>query len=344
MVAGVETQFQQLRRQQGFEGARVIEVHPYRQGALIERLPLPSSLRGTIRSSVSAAPSLLARGLRAVWTQVAIPMLPFALSPRRTRLFYAIDCTPVLLHRSGHYRGVDSPSSPQGRLTAACLRLYFRHCAALLPWSTWAARSMINDYGAAPEKVHVVPPGIDVDTWQPVEREGNHRPRLLFVGADFERKGGTLLLDVYQRHLRDECELHMVTRQATDARDGVHVHSGLKSGDAKLRELYQTSDALVLPTLADCYSMAALEAMACGLPIVISAVGGIPEIVVDGHTGILIEPGRGDSLLQGIRRLLASAALRRRMGDAGRRRAEMLFDSRRQVAKTLDIMAAGVGL
>lgn len=283
------------------------------------------------------------RRVRAVWTQVALPMLPFVLtrSRRRAPVYYAIDCTPLQLHRfGGHYQGVDDPATPQGKLTRACLRLFFHRCAGLLPWSDWAAQSMIRDYGASPENIHIVPPGIDLDRWFPVPREISKRPRLLFVGADFERKGGTLLLDVFRRHLHDQCELHLVTRYPIAAEPGVHVYAGLKVGDPKLRELYQTSDVLVIPTLADCFSMAALEAMACGLPVVISAVGAIPEIVVDGETGMLVAPGRGDSLLQALRAILESPSDARRLGLAGRRRAERFFDARVQSASTLSIITS----
>jgi glycosyltransferase involved in cell wall biosynthesis len=341
MVAGVQTQFEQMRHAPALDGARVIEIHPHRAGGLIEHLPLPASLRGTIRSTVAAAGSIPRREIRAVWTQVALPMLPFTLTRPRVSVYYAIDCTPIQLHRfGGHYGGVDDPASPQGRLTAACLRLFFRRCTRLLPWSEWAAGSMAKDYGALPEQIRVVAPGIDLERWSPVSGKGVGLPRLLFVGADFERKGGPLLLDVYRRHLRDECELHLVTRHAIAPEPGVHVYNDLRVGDGQLRKLYQTSDALVVPTLADCFSMAALEAMACGLPVVISAIGGIPEIVVDGETGILVPPGRGDALLQALRSVLASSRTRRRLGRAGRQRAQQLFDSRRQSETTLSIMAS----
>jgi glycosyltransferase involved in cell wall biosynthesis len=341
MVAGVQTQFEQMRHAPALDGARVIEIHPYRPGGLIERLPIPASLRGTIRSTVAAAGSISRREIQAVWTQVALPMLPFTLTRPRASVYYAIDCTPIQLHRfRGQYGGVDDPTSPQGRLTAACLRLFFRRCNRLLPWSEWAAGSMAKDYGALPEKIRVVAPGINLEEWSPPSGKGSGLPRLLFVGADFERKGGPLLLDVYRRHLRDECELHLVTRHAIDPEPGLYVHTAFKVGDSGLRELYQTCDVLVLPTLADCFSMAALEAMACGLPVIISGIGGIPEIVVDGETGMLIAPGRGDSLLSALRAVLASPALRDRLGAGGRLRVERLFDARTQTATTLSIMAA----
>ncbi|TMC54320.1 MAG: glycosyltransferase family 4 protein [Chloroflexi bacterium] len=339
MVAGVQSQFEQMRSSPGMEQARVIPVRPFREGGLIERLPLPPPLRGTIRSTVAAAASIPQRGIRAVWTQVALPMLPFAMT-RSVPIHYAIDCTPALLHGFGNqYAGVDDPASPAGRLVGACLRLYFSRCAGLLPWSAWAARSMIRDYAAAADRVHVVPPGIDLERWFPVAHEPPARPRLLFVGGDFQRKGGPLLLDAYRRHLRDECDLHLVTRARLAPEPGVFVYNGLEVGDAGLRELYQSSDLLVLPTTADCFSMAALEAMACGLPVVISGVGGISEIVTDGETGMLITPGRGDSLLRALRLMLAAPGLRQRFGLAGRRRVEQHFDARVQSAATLAIMA-----
>ena len=308
MVAGVRSQFEQMRQTPGLENARVLPVHPYRERGLIERLPLPAAMRGTLRSTLSATRAVGMRHLGAVWTQVALPMLPFALTRAGSRipLFYAIDCTPLQLHEfGGHYLGVDDPNSPQGRLTAACLRLFFQRCAGLLPWSAWAARSMVRDYGAHEEQVHVVPPGVDLEHWFPIEREAGRRPRLLFVGADFERKGGPMLLDVYRKHFRNEADLHLVTRAAIEPEPGVEVHNNLGVGDASLRELYQTSDALVLPTLADCFSMAALEAMACGLPVVISAVGGVPEIVIDGETGMLVAPGQEGSLVRAVRVILS---------------------------------------
>jgi glycosyltransferase involved in cell wall biosynthesis len=187
--------------------------------------------------------------------------------------------------------------------------------------------------------VHVVPPGIDLEQWKPVERGLDRRPRLLFVGADFERKGGPLLLDVYRRYLRDETDLHLVTRAVLPSEPGVFVHNDLGVGDPRLRELYQTSDMLVLPTMADCFSIAALEAMACGLPVVISRTGGIPEIVIDGETGMLVAPGKADSLLRALRVMLTSPDVRRRMGEDGRRRVERHFDARVQAATTVGIMS-----
>ena len=77
--------------------------------------------------------------------------------------------------------------------------------------------------------------------------------------------------------------------------------------------------------------MSLLEAMACGKPVVATRIGGVPEVVEEGKTGLLVPPGDSPALAEALLRLLRDPALRTRMGEAGRRRAERLFDQRRQV-------------
>src|SRR5262249_49338294 len=152
-------------------------------------------------------------------------------------------------------------------------------------------------------------------------------------------KGGQLLLDLFRRELRETCELHLVTRAAIEPEPGVHVHGSFQPGAAGLLDLYQRCDALVLPTLADCFSMAALEARACSLPGVICAVGGIPEIVVDGQTGALIPVGDRAALRRAILALVADPGLRVRWGTTGRRRVTACFNAAVQAATTARILA-----
>ena len=147
---------------------------------------------------------------------------------------------------------------------------------------------------------------------------------------------------MFRKHLRGKCELVLVTRAQHEPEAGVEIHRDLTPGDARLLELYRSCDALVVPTLADCFSMAALEAMACGMPVVISAVGGIPEIVLDRETGFLVPPGDGRALLEAIEALLAEPAARSAMGAAGRQRADVHYDAGRQTALTHSIMTASM--
>lgn len=86
------------------------------------------------------------------------------------------------------------------------------------------------------------------------------------------------------------------------------------------------ADVFVLSSRSECMPISVLEAMAAGLPVVATAVGGLPEMVVDGETGFLVAAGDADALRAALARLVADPALRRRMGAAGRRRVEERFD------------------
>jgi glycosyltransferase involved in cell wall biosynthesis len=85
------------------------------------------------------------------------------------------------------------------------------------------------------------------------------------------------------------------------------------------------ADVFVLSSRSEGLPLAILEAMAAGLPVVATAVGGIPELVADGETGLLVPPGDADALAGALRRLVADPGLRRRLGEAARARVEERF-------------------
>lgn len=92
-----------------------------------------------------------------------------------------------------------------------------------------------------------------------------------------------------------------------------------------VHELLAAADVFVLSSESEGMPMSVLEAMAAGLPVVASAVGGVPEVVRDGETGALVPPRDPAALAEAIRLLVADPALRQRFGDAGRRRVEREF-------------------
>jgi glycosyltransferase involved in cell wall biosynthesis len=91
--------------------------------------------------------------------------------------------------------------------------------------------------------------------------------------------------------------------------------------------LLAAADLFVLPSLDDAFPTAILEAMAAGLPVVATRAGGIPEIVDDGATGLLVPPGDAAALARAVSALLADPAARRALGEAGRRRAGERFST-----------------
>jgi glycosyltransferase involved in cell wall biosynthesis len=100
-------------------------------------------------------------------------------------------------------------------------------------------------------------------------------------------------------------------------------------------DLLQAGQIYVQPSRSEGLGLAICEAMSAGLPVVACNVGGIPEAVVDGQTGILIEPESPQQLADAIERLIADGPLRLRMGQAGKERIAEHFDMRRQVARMM---------
>lgn len=348
MVAGIKTHYlnvQAVARTLPNIALRRIEVNPYVAGGQIERLALlPNRVKANLRCQFTTLPLLHVAPLDVVWTQTLTSTIPFLFtraSARHIPVVYDIDTTPRLLAAFGtHYAEQVTGSRFKRRAVDTFHRQALSRIALVVPWSAWAARSFVEDYGVPEERIYIIPPGVHLDEWArptDVQRAGRtETPQVLFVGADFERKGGDLLLDVYRQHFVGRCELHLVTKSDLAVEPGVHVYRDFTPNDPALRRLYHTSDALVLPTRADCFSLASIEAMAAELPVITTAVGGIPEIVADGESGYLIEPNDGASLRDAIEALLANASRRREMGARGRAIAEERFDASKNARRLID--------
>jgi glycosyltransferase involved in cell wall biosynthesis len=203
---------------------------------------------------------------------------------------------------------------------------------AFLPRTHWCARSLVKDFGVAPESIIVAPSGIDTELWSP-DSSRPHRdpPVLLWVGNDFERKGGGFLLEIFTRYLHPRARLRIVSNDpAIQDRiwpEGVeHVH-GLGHGDpAALVEVYRDADIFVVPTRKEHMGMVLTEACATGLPIVGTDVGGIREAVHEGRNGHLLPRGAGaEEWAAAILGLLADPGRRGRFGAYSRSLAENEF-------------------
>jgi glycosyltransferase involved in cell wall biosynthesis len=347
MVAGVRTQWENMAPHilaRSDVRAYIVELHPYRPGGLLERGHwLPPKVRGNLRTMQSAAGLFGPRKLDAVWCHDLRASLPYVLTKARllqTVLVSAFDSTSAQQAAFGAFyekaaRGV------QAQVRDTLERFSYRRAHLLNPWSLWAARSLIGEYRVPEERVRVLPPGIDLARWPFVHQRdaGSGVLRVLFVGGDFARKGGRLLLDVYREQLQGIVELHLVTHETVSPMPGVHLYRDLQPNDPQLRALYAQADVFVLPTNADCFSLASLEAMATGRPVIATTVGGIPEIVAEGSSGFLIAPGDGHSLLERLLLLRRDAPRRTAMGAEGRRIVEARFDAARNTETVLSWIA-----
>jgi glycosyltransferase involved in cell wall biosynthesis len=323
--------------------ARWVEV-TYQGDGVIERLrPLPISVRSTLRGFTQVRAGLRHATPGALFFHTQKPAVFQWDWMARVPTVLSLDVTPRQYDELGqYYDHVPDGRSPLTHVKHAINVRTFGLAQRIVAWSTWVKDSLVADYGVPEWKVKVIPPGVDLDLWTPPITSAGSRelPRVLFVGGDFERKGGLLLLDWFRQHGRGRCELDIVTRAPLICEAGVRVHRSIVGNSEEARRLFFSSDVFVLPSLGECFGIASVEAMAAGLPVVTTRVGGSPDIVEHGVTGLLIAPGDGRALAAALNRLLVDADLRRSMGRRGRTRAERLFDGVVNAQAVLDCLRA----
>lgn len=180
-----------------------------------------------------------------------------------------------------------------------------------------AARSL----GA--REVRVIPSGIHVPA---AERQEAVPPEVLYVGRLSPEKGLLELLEAAS-------SLNLVVAGDGPLRDRVPDALGFVP-HARLAALYSRAAVAVFPSRREGFGVACLEAMAHGVPVVASAVGGLLDLVVDGQTGVLVPPGDVQALRSALEQLLADPELRRQLGEAARERARSEFSWERTVGRT----------
>ncbi len=190
------------------------------------------------------------------------------------------------------------------------------------------------------DKIVVIPNGINVDeVTTPLTREESRKrlglpadvPIILFFGSLVQYKGPDILLKAFKR-INDEfsnAELifagrgPMLSELSNLSKElGVEKHvtfAGFVEDDLKPL-YYKASDIFCLPstTMAESFGIVNLEAMAAGIPIVASDLGGIPDIVQDGVNGLLARPGEFESLADALRSLMVNSEMRIKLGDTGK--------------------------
>lgn len=195
----------------------------------------------------------------------------------------------------------------------------------------------------------VVHNGIDLDYFTPAVGGGirplpadldlgDGRPVVTILAALRDFKGITHAIDAWPAVLAAQPTARLLlvgsgeeeqSLRAQVARLGLTgsvVFAGMRSD---IPDVLRGSDLVVLPSIyGENLPTVLMEAGGCGRPVVASDVGGISDIVADGETGLLVPPGDSPGIAGAILRLLADPCLRDRMGDAGRRRMERLFDAR----------------
>jgi len=250
-------------------------------------------------------------------------------------IVYMSDATFALLN--GYYPWLDRLMAVSVREGHWVERSAIARAAALVYSSPWAAHSAVADYGAPAEKVHVVPFGANVEALPPVHAVVSRIPssplRLLFLGTDWDRKGGEIAVEALsalrERNVKAELIVCGCTPPPTVATEHVTVIPFLDKDDpgdrARFEQLLLTSDLMLVPTRADCSPIAFAEANAFGLPVVTTDTGGVAGVIQDGRNGLLLPfAARGQEYAERIASLFLTEGRYERMAAASRR----AFDER----------------
>jgi glycosyltransferase involved in cell wall biosynthesis len=277
-----------------------------------------------------------------VHTQVAATLMPDVL--RRIPSVVSLDATPIQFDALGRYYGHATNGPRVEHIKWRLNRTCFARADRLIAWSQWAKQGLVDRYEVPPDKVVVIPPGVDCDQWTARERSRERDDaapvRILFVGGDFARKGGPALLSAV-RELRAggaEVELDLVTHDALPAEAGITVHHGLRPNSPALIDLYWSADVFCLPTLADSLALVLAEAGIAGLPLVSTDVGAISELVRPEETGLLVPPGDDVALATALDRLVSDPALRRSLGSNAQRVVRDEFNAAENASRVVDLL------
>ena len=202
-----------------------------------------------------------------------------------------------------------------------------RHGHCFFCVSNWYLNALQKEHSIPESQVVLLPTGIDSAFWTDQKPKRDTNFRILFIGNDFIRKGGDLLLQVAQRSEFKEVEFYFITHYLPSAYpSNAHFFSNIKPNSKELLSLMHASDLFVMPTRADCSSFALLEAASCGLPAVISDVGGISELVDDNQTGILLKDLNVNTIADSILRCINDREFLLACGNKARTKAITLHD------------------
>jgi len=228
-------------------------------------------------------------------------------------------------------RADERPSSPMRTMTE---QEVIARSDCVIAATPYEFDDLLDHYGADPERLCTSPPGIDHSVFKPGDKAAARNwlglptgPIVLFAGRIQALKGLDIAVAALA-HMKQPAELVIVGGPSGRAGQAEVEHlmalaEGLEVSDrvhliapqphTQLARFYQAADALVMPSRSETFGLVAAEAQACGLPVVVSRIGGLPFVVDDGKSGILVEVGDEPGFAAALDRLLGDPHLHAEM-------------------------------
>ncbi len=240
------------------------------------------------------------------------------------------------------------------------LREKVAEAAFVVAISNYNREVILEECGpSAGVKVTVIHCGVDIRRFRPDSVGGGEGSlRVFCIGTLHEVKGQTYLIEACRnlaaRGVPFACHLvgdgpdrRELTRQAERAGFGERVRFHGRLTQQEVREVLRRADVVVAPSVPtrsgrrEGIPVALMEAMASGVPVVASRISGIPELIEDGETGLLVDPRDVEGFAKALERLFRDERLRRRLGAAGRAKIEQEFDLHKSAASLMRRFVGG---
>ncbi|MBI5683459.1 MAG: glycosyltransferase [Verrucomicrobia bacterium] len=206
---------------------------------------------------------------------------------------------------------------------------------------------MVRQLAVAPERIAVIPNSVDTDHFRPEPAAKAAQPTVVFVGRLVAEKDPMNLLEAFrlaaQRLPRAQFEIigggpFQPEMEARIRACSLESSIKLLPAIADIRPALRKAWVFALASASEASPNVIIEAMAAGLPVVATHVGGIPELVEDGTTGLLVEPGNPARLAETIVALLTDEERRRTMGEKGRERVLARHSIQTMVSQTEQVL------
>jgi len=273
--------------------------------------------------------------------------LHFILSSR-SDLYLAINCPKLsLLHPtktilSFHINDPWLPHYTNKIFRNRYKKSFFVFC------SNFLKKEFLRKYPEIPEsRCFICYNGVDTSRFRPMREDSDGAVRILFLGQWIEEKGIYVLLEAIKKLSKKRKDFVLLlgggpylwkVNTLRDHQKKIEEKVKKIVGSIKcikiigiidysrLPELYNSVDIVIFPSIdQEAFGLVNTEAMACGLPVVATDVGGVPEVIVNNETGLLVEPSNAKALTNALEYLIDNEPIRKKMGRKGRERVERYF-------------------
>ncbi len=257
---------------------------------------------------------------------------------------------------AGLYQGhLDTPFS---RRRHAIEQSLVAQATRTIVCSTAMHHEVVRALAADPERTVVVPNGVDVQAWQTSQQERDqarralgltsHDPLLVLVGRLEWEKGAQDAIEALGLLADEGVVAHLaligngarrddLARQAQQRGVAAFVHPLGRMEDAQVTHVVAAADVALVPSRYEPFGIVALEAMAAGTPVVVTSTGGLPDLVEDGISGLVVPPAAPEALASAIGHLLADASTRESLAAAARQRVITRFSWDRVAQATVEV-------